>query len=296
MPGIAKTKLLAASILIICGATNALAGGRALFPEDSPRVVYGEKRQEFGSGWYLRGDAGWSRDSLPSLSADGTLTTGTEARNIGSLSIGFGYKINSWFRLDGTAEWRSSHNSSRTSAAFACPLEVRGLTNQVTGLNVGIYAIQNQCRAEERASLRRGVFLTNAYFDLGTWAGVTPFVGVGVGMAYGQTTGNYDWIDTANNGPYSATLTAPGGFPIIWMDEFGNPAPAHQFGVQNRRRVLNQTKFNLAWALMAGFAYSVSKHAKIEFGYRYLNMGKWGSSNKANTAQEFRIGFRYQVD
>ena len=292
----ASIKWLAAGVILTCGAVQASAADR-LFPEDSPRVVYGEKRQAFGTGWYLRGDAGWARDSQGSLSADGTFSATPSVRNLTGLSIGFGYQVNKWFRADVTGEWRSSVTSNRTSAGtFSCPLEVRGLTNPVTGLNVGIYAIQNQCRTLESAVLKRGVFLANGYFDLGTWSGVTPFVGAGVGVAYGRVTGSFDWINTANNGPYSSTLTAPGGFPIIWMDEFGNPAAAHQFGAQSRARSLSQTRFNLAWALMAGFAVEVSPNAKVVFGYRYLNMGKWGNSTKANTAQDFRIGFRYGID
>ena len=268
-----------------------------LFPEDTPRVTYGDKRQTFGTGLYLRGAATWSRDNVPPLSADGTLGNSRSLNNIAAFSIGFGYQINNWFRTDVTGEWRSRVSSNRVSAAtFSCPIEVRGLTDPATSTNIGIYAIQNQCRSTESAVLNRGVFLVNGYFDLGTWADVTPFVGAGVGLAYGRVTGNYNWIDTANNGPYNGNLVAPGGFPIIWMDAFGNLAPAHQFGVQSRARSLSQTKFNFAWALMAGFAYKISPNAKIEFSYRYLNMGKWSTSGKANTAQDVSIGFRYGID
>ena len=293
---IATLKHLAAGIILACSVSYAVAADRSLFPEDSPQVVYGDKRQSFGTGWYLRGDAGWSRDSLPPLTADGTFGTALKVHNLASLSIGFGYKLNNWFRTDITGEWRAPVSSNRTSATFSCPLEVRGLVNAATGDNIGIYALQNQCRSVESATLKRGVFLANGYVDLGTWSGVTPFVGAGVGLAYGRTNGRYDWIDTANNGSYTANLVAPGGFPIIWLDEFGNPAPTHQFGVQSKARSLNQTKFNFAWAIMAGLAVDVSPKTKLEFSYRYLNMGKWGQAAKNNTAQDFRMGFRYQID
>jgi opacity protein-like surface antigen len=296
MVRIATIKWLAASIFLTCGAVQTLAADK-LFPEDSPQVVYGDKRQAFGTGWYLRGDVAWSRDSLTSLSADGTFDMTPIVRNLTSLSVGFGYQISKWFRVDVTGDWRSPLSARRTSAGtFDCPLEVRGLTSIATGLPVGIYAVQNQCRTTESAILKRGVFLANGYFDLGTWSGVTPYVGAGVGLAYGRVTGGFDWIDTANNSSYRGNLVAPGGFPIIWMDQFGNPAPAQQFGEQRRARSLSQTRFNLAWAIMAGFAVDVSPNAKLVFGYRFLNMGKWGNSAKANTAHDFRMGFRYGID
>jgi opacity protein-like surface antigen len=291
-----KIGLLAAGLFLACGAANVAKAADKLFPEDAP-VVYGDKRQEFGTGWYLRGDIGWSRDRAPAFSADGTLSGSLKTRNITSISLGYGYKFNNWFRADVTAEYRSPERRTLVSPnTFACPLEVRGLTNADASQNIGILALENQCRSKEVGELKRGTLLFNGYLDLGTWAGVTPYVGAGVGVAYGRTQANYDWIDTANNGPYRANLTAPGGFPIIWLDAFGNPARTYQFGDQSKARKISQTRFNLAWALMAGVAIDVSKNAKMELGYRYMNMGKWGNSKSANTAHDFRVGFRYQID
>jgi opacity protein-like surface antigen len=56
---------------------------------------------------------------------------------------------------------------------------------------------------------------------------------------------------------------------------------------------------------MAGVAYDLTTHTKIDVGYRYLNMGKINGVASASgasptsaksTAQEVRIGLRYVID
>ena len=80
--------------------------------------------------------------------------------------------------------------------------------------------------------------MANAYYDLGTWAGVTPFVGAGLGAAY--------------TGPLRLPLF--GG--VRWL---GIAAGRGQWG--------------FAWALMAGLAYQVTPSLTLEASYRYLGLG-----------------------
>jgi opacity protein-like surface antigen len=88
-------------------------------------------------------------------------------------------------------------------------------------------------------NLHSWVFLGNAYIDLGTWNCFTPFVGAGIGAAR-NTLSNFTDI---------------------------NP-PTGAFGIGR-----NPSEWNLAWALHAGVAYSVTKNLKVELAYRYLNFG-----------------------
>ena len=37
------------------------------------------------------------------------------------------------------------------------------------------------------------------------------------------------------------------------------------------------SKWNFAWALMAGLDFNVTQNLKLELGYRYLDLGKFGS-------------------
>ena len=87
--------------------------------------------------------------------------------------------------------------------------------------------------------LKSWVFLCNGYVDLGTWNCFTPFVGAGIGAAYNQL----------------ANFTDIGIF------------------TSGRGIGRNSSEWNLAWALHAGVAYTVSKNLKVELAYRYLNLG-----------------------
>ena len=87
------------------------------------------------------------------------------------------------------------------------------------------------------------VTLVNAYLDLGTWWCLTPFIGAGVGAA--------------NSTVRSLTDT---GFISDGTTGFGYADKDH-------------TKWTFAWAVHAGVAYDVTSKVKVEFAYRYLNMG-----------------------
>jgi opacity protein-like surface antigen len=92
------------------------------------------------------------------------------------------------------------------------------------------------------------VFLANAYVDLGTWWCLTPFVGFGVGTAYHKTSSLSD-LGTAGGGNVPFGVTAQ-----------------------------DHTQWNFAWAAHAGLAYNVTNNFKVEFSYRYLNMGNVDTS------------------
>jgi len=260
-------RLVLAAALITTFAGQALSADMLRQPAE-PRIGAPEQAQEWGTGWYLRGDIGVSREQAPAFFPGGMPGFDGKQLTLGSVSVGAGYKLNNWFRMDMTYDYRQRIKNSADSAAFDCPVEIRGLNDPVTGNPVGVYAVNNQCVARQAAKLTRQALLTNAYFDLGTWAGVTPYIGAGVGVAHGRVRATYDWIDQASGTHYGPTLTLPGGYPVVWMDAFGNPVPpgVSNFGVQDRRAGLNRTRINFAWAGMAGFAINVSPNAQIDFG------------------------------
>jgi opacity protein-like surface antigen len=56
---------------------------------------------------------------------------------------------------------------------------------------------------------------------------------------------------------------------------------------------------------MAGFAYDLTTHAKLDVGYRYINLGKVDGiasslgtavASPNTTAHEVRLGLRYVID
>ena len=95
--------------------------------------------------------------------------------------------------------------------------------------------------------------LVNGYVDIGTWYGITPFVGAGVGVAQNRLSGLTDTGFT-----YSPSVFTNGGAPT-----------GGYFS--------NGSKTNFAWALMTGLDFNVTENLKLELGYRYLNYGKFAS-------------------
>lgn len=269
-----------------------------LFAQPAPQLGP-QERLEFGTGWYLRGDISWAREKTPVIFPDGSLGQSTKLQNGYTFGIGGGYKFNNWFRADMTYDYLKEVNVNARSANFTCYDSINPV-NDINGVLVALHAQANSCYSRQQGRLTRHVLLANGYLDLGSWSGVTPYVGAGVGTAYGHVGANYNWYYAANDNPYTANLVYPNPSPLpeVWLDANGNPIarPINNFGVQNHRATLNRRNFNLAWAFMAGIAYDVSPNAKIDMGYRFLNLGTFGAGNKAARVSEYRIGFRYMID
>lgn len=199
------------------------------------------------SGWYLRGDVGVGISSLGSMKS--TLPAGFFAPNYGYnqaslgdaaiLGIGAGYQINNWFRADVTAEY---HTQQAYSAATSYTNYVAGGGGGTAGV-CGDTGANPSCFDFYRGSVQSTVLLANGYVNAGTWYGLTPFVGAGVGVAFNRIGSIYD-----------TSIGNTGG---------GVSAP--------------NSKSSLAWALMAGLDWTVTPRLTLELSYRYLNLGKIAS-------------------
>ena len=160
--------------------------------------------QEF-NGWYLRGDIGLATNNSSNLNLYNTpepLNSGffaagaNESFNNTTISsseladFGVGYRVNNWFRGDVTFEYRDGGHFQ----------SLYTLNNP----NAGEYGI-SQLLDFYRANISSAIGLVNAYADLGTWYGVTPFVGGGVGVAgnwlYGMTDQGQVSIAGGGTGP-----------------------------------------------------------------------------------------------
>ena len=175
-------------------------------PEPPPPPII----QEF-SGWYLRGDVGLAVNSwTPSLGispdpvaaglASGFLdANANNSFNNSTLSssalfdVGVGYQVNNWFRADVTGELRGGGE-----------LQSLETLNDFTSIR------DNKQFADfYRANTASAIGLVNAYADLGTWFGVTPFVGAGVGVAYNRLSG---FTDTGFSAQSANGIFPTGGF------------------------------------------------------------------------------------
>lgn len=233
--------------------------------------------EEFASGWYLRGDMGVGAQSFRSF--DHTQTNpafvwpgswAIESKGMGDavfFGAGIGYKYSSWLRFDFTGEWRAS-------ARFKAVGSYSGLVDFCAG--------GGKCFDVYDGHHSAAVFLANAYFDLGHWWRITPFVGFGVGAVRHAIT---DFWDLGLNSD----------------------------GTTGRGFASNYAYWNFAWAAHAGLAFDVSRNLKIELAYRYLNMGdvKTGTvacngcggagplayySLRGFDSHDFKLGLRWQLD
>jgi opacity protein-like surface antigen len=213
---------------------------------------------EFG-GWYLRGDIGAafnygsnlnlvnSPEPLPGCCGPGANesfnNTTVSASVLGD--VGVGYQFNTWLRGDITGEYRDGGNFQ--SLYMLNNPNFAGTPNP-----------NSQILDFYRANTASAVGLVNVYADLGTWYGLTPFVGGGVGVARNWLYGMTDQ-GVITNGATGASGPSGGYFS-------------------------NGATTNFAWALMAGLDFNVTQNLKLELGYRYLNLGKItsGASNCAN--------------
>ena len=268
------SKLLKASSIVAAvfaaglASANAADLDRALLAAPLLPVT---KPVEVGTGWYLRGDLGYSISTSsggPSmLLYNGMGTYGSTQLNSDAISsdwsgsAGFGYHFNDWLRTDLTVEY--------TKGAF----------DQIYG---GACSAQNpvgNCALNQ--DFKGWGFMANGYVDLGTYAGITPYVGAGAGMM----SVNWDTLSLqcVNSPACAATGTSRG-----------------------------EHDWRFAYQLSAGLAYAITKNLKLDVGYRYFDVagGKMFDFNGGDQAlgatgvqgrdhgfskSEIRAGLRYDI-
>ncbi len=317
-------KTIAAALAgIALASTPSLAADLFGAPPPMSYPIEGSPTAEVGSNWYLRGDIGGGLDSAPAMTfsslsvpPQGDLSTPVSpsfgasqfSRNF-LADVGVGYRFNNYFRLDATYEYRNGPGGASTTTVV-CPYSANGVFDQLdTTIEYGyLYNTSNTCDGDLTLNQHNNMMLGNAYFDLGTFWGVTPYVGAGAGVNVLSTSGSLAFFETANGQPYAANLSPNGTFPQQWVTIAGqplNPQPQIAFTTQNWNRTIQSTKYSVAVALMAGFGIQMSPSATLDIGYRYLNTGATtiavsgpSAANLKNSSvsQEIRIGIRYMAD
>ncbi|WP_188907196.1 outer membrane protein [Aureimonas endophytica] len=209
-------------------------------PIESPSYV----PVEIGSSWYLRGDVAYDferdidtkftnsyQDGFgATIGRDGSLGGASLDANA-AYSAGFGYQVTDFLRGDLTAHyWQTDLSLSGSGLSdSACP----------TALAAG-YA----CSGGD-SEVKTWEVMANAYLDLGTFVGVTPYVGAGVGAARVK----YDLSLPAT----CLTGTSCGaGFDVAMKN--------------------GEDDWRFAFALMGGASYDLTPNLKLDVGYRYVNI------------------------
>lgn len=225
--------------LVAAGAVSLMS--TAAFAADLPIAappMYGLPPPVDFGGWYLRGDIGFSNQSVNSVIDtnnaaynDVAVSQTSSFGSAGIFDVGVGYQFNNWFRGDVTGQWRGKSNFTG--------LDVVTGTGSATGF------VGTDSYTATKSEL---LFLANAYVDLGTWWCVTPFIGAGIGTA---------WVSISN-------FTDTGFFHIPPFPSA--PVPSFDYAGQ-------ASQWNFAWAAHAGLAYKVSPSLTVELAYSYVDMG-----------------------
>ncbi|MDF1599277.1 porin family protein [Mesorhizobium sp. YIM 152430] len=230
MPTILRLAASAALLAALAGPSLAADYDPPIFIEQAPEYV----PVEIGSGWYLRGDVTYMVDDP--LYEFTFLGEETRNNRFGG-SVGIGYHFNDILRGDVSIGLLASDRFSATSGM-------------------------------ERRDAKYDAWygMANAYLDLGTVAGFTPYIGAGAGL-----------LHTRQN--YSRTIAGT-SFPPSY-DE-------------------NQTNF--AYALNAGINYQVADNVSLDFGYQYVDSPRAEYRNSDTFAVErgidfhqVKVGLRYDL-
>jgi opacity protein-like surface antigen len=268
--------------LVAAGAASllssmAFAADMAIAPPPmyAPPVV-----EDFG-GWYLRGDIGFSNQSVKNVldTASGAYNNVAVSQtsgfgSAGIYDLGVGYQFSNWFRADLTAQYRGRSNFT-------------GL-DVVTGTGPFVGLLQNNNYTATKSEL---LFLANGYVDLGTWWCITPFVGAGVGASR-VTISSFTDMGVTNQ--------------HVNPNYFGGPP------VVSDTSAMSGSKWNFAWAAYAGLAYKVSPNLTLELAYSYVDLGSGltGPTNafdrsivngapfafKDITSHDLKLGVRWQLE
>lgn len=129
------------------------------------------------SGWYLRGDIGYSFNRFGEsdyvtygngVQAGAGVLNG-EVDDSFLIGAGVGYQMNQYLRADLTADYTFKADFN----GFSDGTCTRG-------------GVAEECRSSDTSEYSAFAVMANAYVDLGTYGRITPYVGAGIGGAHVQ--------------------------------------------------------------------------------------------------------------
>ncbi|MCJ8519611.1 opacity protein-like surface antigen [Pseudorhizobium tarimense] len=256
-----KSLLGAAALVLLAGAAHS---ADIYQPEPLPSIMDApEITVQEASGWYLRGDIGYSFNKsrgVEYFQGSNALLSDFDTASLKDsflVGAGVGYQINNYLRTDLTFDYMESDFEGSTSGS---------------GASFG--ACIGPCTSTDRSTMRAYSLLANAYVDLGTYGYVTPYVGAGIGGTY------VNWKNLRN------TSCADDG---SGCDDT----------VEHRGR----GSWRFTYALMAGATVDITCALKADVGYRFRHVDggdMFGFAenggpgyDKGFYSHEARVGARY---
>lgn len=205
---------------------------------------------EVGSGWYLRGDVSYlPKESYRNVDFSSPTVSYSNDEKPVFASLGVGYHFNDYFRGDINLGLLPGNEAS---------------ASETTANDIATARVKNSARTA----------IVNGYVDLGTYVGITPYVGAGVGLFQSK---------------YSASSA------------FNDLTPANL----DTSDSLGKTKYSWAYTVNAGLAYQITKNVVIDLGYQYmsapdaeyarLDSASGYSIHKGVDNHQIKVGLRYDL-
>lgn len=220
-------------------------------------------------GWYLRGHLGMSNQRLDRLESAAFQDPGIiehiwlDKGGFSSapiMGLGVGYKFSDYLRGDIGVEYRGAADFDALDRVTWDGTPPTSYTNNYSGKK------------------SEWLLLANAYADLGTFYGVTPYLGAGIGASR-NTISNFRDLNEINGGGGYANTTS---------------------------------KWNFAWALHAGIGIQATERMTVDLGYSYVNLGDAATGTLYNfdptlpplpgitfkdiTSHDLKLGVRYSLN
>lgn len=284
---------------------------------------------EVGSGWYLRGDVAYNfqkgfKDSQI-FADDFIIDDSLMPYNVGSIGlldmfsysekdlpvsagIGIGYHFSDYLRADVNFSGLSSEKYSMTGHLWSGDLAGNNILWHEGAVRPEVGCLGTRettdaggtttepfwgrdCDIRGSATQRMYDGTANLYVDLGTFAGITPYVGGGVGVIYSRNKLSGEaFCENGTNvtGGVTRTFDCAGDTEGTWH-EFIN---------------VDKANFDLLYALNAGFAYKISANTSLDVGYTYKTapgLENWAISEqgiekrKGYDLHQVRVGLRYDL-
>lgn len=239
-------------IALLVLTAGSLAAGSASAADYEPPIAVQQADEyvpvEVGSGWYLRGDVGYVFDKSFDDLDRGSIGQFPDYGDFGAFvlpsyeddntdivaSIGFGYHFNDYLRADVNAGY---------------------LPNEK-------YDIGDSLGDDVRFSAKNSYYtgMVNGYVDLGTFAGLTPYVGAGVGVLHTKT--------KVKASASCATVNSFAGQPD------GEAIANLYCKTDDEDEVADvgysKTDYDILYAANAGFSYLIARNTSLDVGYQYM--------------------------
>ncbi|WP_378952426.1 outer membrane protein [Mesorhizobium sp. ANAO-SY3R2] len=251
-------------------ATLLVGASAPAYAADMPEPVIEEVAVPVNGGWYLRGHLGMSNQRLDRLQSAAFQDPGImehvwlDKGNFSSapiMGVGVGYKFNDYLRGDIGVEYRGAADFNALDRVTWQP---GGPANTYTN--------------DYSGKKSEWLLLANAYADVGTFYGVTPYLGAGIGASR-NTISNFRDANQINGGGGYANTTS---------------------------------KWNFAWALHAGVGIQATERMTVDLGYSYVNLGDAATGTLYNfdpalaplsgitfkdiTSHDLKLGVRYSLN